>query len=515
MTHTAHARLFAQALAGAGVRHAIVCPGSRSTPLAVAIAESPGIETRVVVDERSAAFVALGQARVTGVPSVVLSTSGSAGAHFYPAILEAESAQVPLLCLTADRPWELTPARANQTLDQEKLFGTHVRRAFSLGPPDPAALAHIPRLAAHAVSAALGPLPGPVHVNLQFRKPLEPSDETVPAVRAARVFPPRVVASDEAIAELSARVRAAERGALVLGPRYGDPERLAESVARFLVRSGFRLFAEVTSGLFFHRATASLVQGDTAALSESDLVIEIGAPPTTLVSQGRRVLIAPDGVPDPAGSADVVVVGDAADALDRVPNFGRKAAPVSSTRDEHNLARCLGDALPDDSVLLVGNSLVVRDLNRGARPRPCGVRVVHQRGLSGIDGLIAGAVGVRSVTPPSSVVTAVIGDVAGLHDVGSLALVRELDVPLVLVVIDNGGGRIFDQLPIANAIPRALYERLFLTPPSPSFGAIARAFGIDTSEVTSTREFVAALGVAFQSRKPHVVVAHVDKETQS
>src|SRR5262245_37787660 len=143
--HTAHARLFARALRTSGVRDVVVSPGSRSTPLALAFARESELRTLVVADERSAAFVALGQARVTGRPSVLLSTSGSAGAHYFPAILEAESARIPLIAVTADRPWELTDAQALQTCDQQKLFGTHVRASFELGLPDVVALAHVPR----------------------------------------------------------------------------------------------------------------------------------------------------------------------------------------------------------------------------------------------------------------------------------------------------------------------------------------------------------------------------------
>lgn len=512
MNHTAHARLFARALESAGVRHAVVCPGSRSTPLALALTEVEGIETRVVIDERSAAFVALGQARVTGQPSVVVCTSGSAGAHFFPAILEAERAHVPLLCVTADRPWELTAASANQTLDQEKLFGTHVRRSFQLGPPDPAALPHVPRIVAHAVSATLGPVPGAVHVNVQFRKPLEPEDSGPRTERTPRVFPPCVTASAAALSELVARVRVSERGAILAGPHLGGVEELAEPLAAFLRGSGFRLFAEVTSGLCFHPATAAHVEGDPTGLANADLVLELGAPATSLVASGRRILITPDGVPDPQSTAELVVIGDAADVFRRLPDLGRKLPQISETRPlpagfgEPSVARTIARLVPDQSVLVIGNSSVVRDLDAFAEPRAAGVRVLHQRGLSGIDGLIAGAVGARSALPPEVVVTAVLGDVSAFHDVGSLALLADVNAPLVLCVIDNGGGRIFEALPIAKAIPEASLERLFLTPPGDAFPAVARAFGIETRVVENASELADALGAGFVSQKPLVLV---------
>ena len=174
--HLAWARLFLRSAAAAGVTDVVLSPGSRSTPLTIAAATTSELRAHVIVDERGAAFFALGQARVTGRPSLLICTSGTAGAHWLPALIEASQSFVPLIAVTADRPWELQDSAAPQTIDQLKLFGDHVRHYAELGLPDPSpgALRAVPRIAAQAVARALGPVPGPVHINARFRKPLEP-----------------------------------------------------------------------------------------------------------------------------------------------------------------------------------------------------------------------------------------------------------------------------------------------------------------------------------------------------
>jgi 2-succinyl-5-enolpyruvyl-6-hydroxy-3-cyclohexene-1-carboxylate synthase len=176
--HSAWAHLFAASLAQCGVAHAVISPGSRSTPLALALAAQ--LPSTVLHDERVAAFFALGQARASGRPSVVLATSGTAPGHWLPAVMEAREAGLPLLLLSADRPWEVQQAQASQTVDQIRLFGPHANGYFELGVPDayPGALRAVPRIAAQAVLATQYPLPGAVQVNARFRKPLEPQPST-------------------------------------------------------------------------------------------------------------------------------------------------------------------------------------------------------------------------------------------------------------------------------------------------------------------------------------------------
>jgi len=548
--HSEWSRLFVRSLADAGVRDFVVSPGSRSTPLALAVAAESSLRATAVVDERSAGFFALGQARVTGRPSVLLCTSGSAGAHYFPALLEAERARTPVIIVTADRPWDLTRAHANQTLDQGQLFGSHARAFFELGLPEPAALGAVPRIAAQAVLAATTPVAGPVHLNARFRKPLEPvasnGDETwrsrlsaIAKRGAPELHPPTLSPSRAAVERLAELCAGARRGLVVAGPFLGvagEPRtraarRLRAALARFLAATGFGLAAEAASGVLYGAELDGIALGGfdawlPAAFRDPgppDLVIEIGSPPTsgTWLTElehrldALRVVVSSDGIPDPAGTANVVLQCEAADLLERVMPALPTRAPDSVWLDalvrqatahqerlgtaaeeltEPGLARALIRALPDSSTLVLGNSQVVRDVDVFGGRTSHDVTVLHQRGLSGIDGIIAGAFGARSVTPNSSAVVALLGDVSALHDVGSLALASDAEGPLLLVVVNNGGGRIFEQLPIAKSASPDTFRKLFLTPPPAFLGDVARAFEIAHRCVRTRDELSAALG---------------------
>lgn len=345
--HSAWARLFAASLAQCGVAQAVISPGSRSTPLALALAAQ--LPSTVLHDERVAAFFALGQARASGRPSVVLATSGSAPGHWLPAVMEAREAGLPLLLLSADRPWEVQQAQASQTVDQLRLFGHHANAYFELGVPDahPAAMRAVPRIAAQAVLATHYPLAGAVQVNAHFRKPLEPrpSDGREPwrprLEAIARAGAPQLIAPDAtphatAVAELVTRVRAAPRGVLVAGPLpapHGAALRAA--VQRFLAASGYVLLAEASSQLRFGLPASAQPQcvGAFDALLRSpalrerlrpDLALEIGAPAVSAQwlawidgDQAPARLVLPGERPaDPAGGALGMLLGPVAALLD-------------------------------------------------------------------------------------------------------------------------------------------------------------------------------------------------------
>ncbi|MBK8994819.1 MAG: 2-succinyl-5-enolpyruvyl-6-hydroxy-3-cyclohexene-1-carboxylic-acid synthase [Myxococcales bacterium] len=534
-----------------GLSSVVASPGSRSTPLVLAAAAEPRLRLDVIVDERSAGFFALGQARVSGRPSLLVCTSGSAGAHYFPAILEAERALLPLIAVTADRPWELELLGANQTLDQKQLFGSHVRKNIQLGEPDAARLAYVPRIAALAVQAALSPVPGPVHVNARFRKPLEPTGRTsepprfeVPALERAE---PSRLSVPAAVAEAVARAR---RGLVLCGPRLGDARgdaRLRRALAGFVRERGFALLAESTSGVAHGPECASLVLpafdawlGRACAEGDApDLILELGSPATSgawerlagELAGVPRITVSEAGLPDPTASATAAVTaspaaliealepaGPADDAwLGRLWARARQAegllseALAGAVLSEAFVARALFDALPEGAHLMLGNSLPVRDVDLFAPRSARTLTVLHQRGLSGIDGLIAGTAGARSALPAEIPVFALIGDVSAQHDVGSLALLGQASAPLTLVVVDNAGGRIFGELPVASAISAAELERLFLTPPPDFLGHACRAFGVAYERIDSRTGLTNALAARPSgARLLHVVVPPED-----
>lgn len=345
--HSAWARLFAAALAQCGVAQAVLSPGSRSTPLALALAAE--LPTTVLHDERVAAFFALGQARASGRPSVVLATSGSAPGHWLPAAMEAREAGLPLLLLSADRPWEVQQAQASQTVDQVHLFGRHANAYFELGVPDPhpAALRALTRIAAQAVLATQYPRAGAVQVNAHFRKPLEPqpSDgreawrarwQSIRDAGAPRLLPPLATPDPQAVAQLVAAVQTAPRGVIVAGPAPApQASALRTAVQRFVAASGYLLLAEATSQLRFglDAATGAHCIGAFDALLRSpalrarlrpQLALEIGAP---AVSAQWLAWIDGDDAPprwvlpgerpaDPAGGALGMLLGPTAALLD-------------------------------------------------------------------------------------------------------------------------------------------------------------------------------------------------------
>jgi len=492
------ARALVDELCAAGVREAVVSPGSRSTPLVLACAAEERLKLRVVLDERSAAFVALGAAKATGRPAVVIATSGTAGAHFFPAILEAEAARVPLVALTADRPPELHGFGAPQTIDQHHLFGGHVRFFADLGAPEPldARLRHLRAVVGLACSRALGPPHGPVHLNAPFREPLAGPEAAVPALDdrpAPRMATPRLQADDAAIDEAAREISARLRGVIVCGPRDADDD-LPDAVRALSRSTGYPILAEAASQIRFlvpeavAHYDAILKHRRSAETLRPEAVIRFGAGLTSKTlqqwldaSRAYTLLVDDDqALFDPSHSASLVLAGDAvatAFALaDRVvrpagpplpfadaDQRARAALEAAFAREEEPsepaVARELLAALPAGSQVFVSSSMPVRDVDAWAG-RAAAVRVLANRGVNGIDGIVSSALGAALATGRRTAV--LLGDLALLHDLGGLVAAARAGADLTLVVVDNDGGGIFSFLPIASQTPR--FEELFGTP---------------------------------------------------
>lgn len=561
--HTAWATWFVSALADAGVVDVVVSPGSRSTPLTLAFAAEPRVRCHTLVDERAAGFFALGQARATGRPSVLVCTSGTAGAHYHPAVLEAHQSYTPLFVLTADRPWEAYDCAAPQTVDQTDLFGSALRHRAELGLPDadPTALRAVARVAAQSVAMSLRPTPGPVHVNARFRKPLEPvavdGDEPWSAELAAmrargatRVFAARDEPDPVGLRALSDALRGAARPVLVAGPSVAQHETLT-ALRALSSRARCPLLVESASGIRFAGDPDAQCVGAMDSLLRSrefrarhapDLFVEFGLPSTSswygawldAHDAAPRWIVSPWGWPDPRGGATAIVRGEVAriaaalgdasapsrsawcDAFAKSESLAWRAVDARCDGDawvEGVVARAVVDALPAGASLVAGNSMAVRDLDTYCAPRSSGVRVFHQRGASGIDGLVAGAAGLRSVS--DCPVVLLVGDVSFAHDLGGLSAARGAGGPLVIVVVDNGGGRIFDLLPMGQTSRRdpalrAAFERHFLTPQDVSIAHAAAAFSLDHARVTDRHALRDAMARGLSSTKPLVIEAVVD-----
>ncbi|MFB6353364.1 MAG: 2-succinyl-5-enolpyruvyl-6-hydroxy-3-cyclohexene-1-carboxylic-acid synthase [Halobacteriales archaeon] len=560
--NTLWGRAILDELAKAGLDAVCVAPGSRSTPLAVAAHEQPDLRVYSLLDERSAGFFALGRAKRSGRPTPLVCTSGTAAAEFHPAVIEADRSRTPLLLLTADRPPELADSGANQTVDQTRLYGDAVRWFRAL--PEPAAagrtLRSLRTTVARAVLASKGANPGPVHLNVPFEKPLEPTevpgavpadfaDEEPLAARGrdgpyvdSHVGAPSL--DGAAIDAVADAVSGAERGLLVAGPSdAGGLER--EAAAALAAATGFPLLADPLSGLRFgsHVEAAPVCGGydaylDTAvsaAWPAPDVVIRFGASPTSKAL--RTYLAGTDArqyVVDPAGgwreasftASDLVVASPTrfARALaDRLPDppvadagwrdrfetaeaVHRELTATESELFEGAVAAATAARAPDPATLFVSNSMPVRDLDRFGVPRAAALTVLGNRGASGIDGITSTAIGAGSVADEPLVLLT--GDLACYHDLNGLLALERGGVEATLVVVNNDGGGIFHDLPIADFDPP--FTALFETPHGLDFEAAADLFGLAHERVESMAGFEAAYDAALRADGSHLVEVRTD-----
>jgi len=490
-----------QSLRHAGVRHIVIAPGSRNTPVTVAVtAPTSPFRTWLHLDERSAAYFALGLARQAGEPVAVLCTSGTAAANFLPAAVEARLSRVPLIFLTADRPPEARDIGAAQTVDQVGLFGSHVKWAVDMPPADEAAARELERYArvtaARAAAVALDAPRGPVHLNMPFREPLVEAGATPPVILDGPLVahPAEAAPSAEAVAHL-AGVCAGRRGLIVCGPESaGLPAAAIVALACVL---GWPVVADPLSGLRAgpHDRTDVIDCADVivrvpeALRALPEVVLRFGAAPTSkpfnqwLAGQAgvRRILVEEGGVatagwrdPDLQGdvvvpatpralcealtaalSSDVTAPGGWA-ALWRAANAAAREAmrdAIAGFADtfEGQAVLDLRAALPSGSTLVAGNSMPVRDIDSFFFNTESDIRIVGTRGASGIDGVTSTAMGAAAAG--RGPVALLIGDLSFLHDVNGLWPAHRYGLDLTIVLVNNQGGGIFSFLPQRQAVP--------------------------------------------------------------
>ena len=563
--NTLWARVVVAELVASGVTAACIAPGSRSTPLTLAFVERDDVRVLSHLDERSAAFFALGRAKRTGEPTALVSTSGTAGANFHPAVIEANQSRTPLVVCTADRPPELHDSGANQTIDQADLYGDAVRFGRTLPEPEADArkLRSIRVASGRAVAASTRSPAGPVHLNVPFRKPLEPTPvpDDIPdgfageeplAVNGrdgpfvATIRGPRTV-DDATLGGIADAVRSADRGLIVAGP--ADPAGTdPEAMGALAEATGFPLLADPLSGLRFGAAvdSAPVCGGYDAYLApdatddwpEPELVLRFGASPTSkalrnyLAGAGARQFLV-----DPAGgwreatfaTSDLVEADPAWLAPALIERLGEKpaegvdrewadrfqwaeAAHWSAVEAETRffegavLAAVVADA-PDPATVFVSNSMPVRDLDRFGRPREADLTVLGNRGASGIDGITSTALGAGSATDDPLVL--VTGDLAYYHDMNGLLALSRCGVDATVVLIDNDGGGIFHLLPIAEHDD---FEEWFETPHGLDFSPTADLYGLTFTRVDDLDDFRVAYGESVGSDGTQVIAVESDAE---
>ncbi len=504
-----------------GVREVCLSPGGRSTPLAVALARHRNLRAWVIPDERDSAFFALGIAIATDRPVAVVCTSGSAAANFLPAVVEAFWSELPLILLTADRPVEQRDCGAAQTIRQAGLFTGHVKWSVEAAAPDDSSAyeAHVRALTCRAVGMAMAPACGPVHINVPYREPLTAEGtSTLPAsVRGdgrayAVIHAPQLVPAADAVDRFVSSLPGA-KGLIVCGPRIPTGSRAA--IVELARHISWPVLADPLSGLRHGRHDRdSILDAYDVMLRDADFVtqhrptqvLHFGATPTskplhcflaglrvpqTLVTTsawwGDSSFVLSDVIGADASHFCRAVVsrlpkGTAGDshwqrawiAADRsVRQAITDSLAIGAISFEGGIAACLAQALPDGGLLMVGNSMPVRDVDTFAGGSARDIRIVANRGANGIDGVLATAMGIAATHGGPCCL--LLGDLSFLHDIGALQIAARYPIALCVVVANNDGGGIFSFLPQAQL--GEVFEPFFGTPHGLELGTSVRMCG--------------------------------------
>jgi 2-succinyl-5-enolpyruvyl-6-hydroxy-3-cyclohexene-1-carboxylate synthase len=532
------------------MRHAVTSPGSRNAPIALTLASDERIDAVSAIDERAAGFMALGMAKASGLAVAVTCTSGTAAANLLPAVVEAYEARVPLIVLTADRPPELRDVGAGQAIDQLKLFGSAAKWFVEVGNGEAGRdwATHVRALACRAWWTAGGGRPGPVHLNLPLREPLAPVAEDLDVADwqgrdAGRPWVEQREHSSAPDADdvqvLAERIAAAQRGVIVCGG--GGDEVLAESVTRLARESGWPIFAEPMSGLRCgeHDRSHVVAHYDVVLRDEvfaerqrPELVLRIGDMPTSKslrawLAATQQVVIDPDAAwNEPTRTAETLLHADPVRTCDALAaaidvrganadsgwvGLWRSADDVVSSAfaesPESFEARAyagIEGALPEGALVWVSSSMPIRYVESYFPSSPKPIRFLSNRGANGIDGVVASAAGAAYATGQPTFV--LIGEIALLHDVGGLLAASRAGIDLTVVCVNNGGGGIFDFLPVAEHADAAAYEKHIATPAGVDLAALAALARIDHARVATPSELAAAL-----ERGTHLIELPADR----
>ena len=511
-----------------GVRHAVVSPGSRSTPIALEIANRQEIEMHIFHDERSAAFAALGIAKASGIPAILVCSSGTAAVEFHPAVVEAHHSEVPILICTADRPAELQGVGAPQTIDQQNLYGVSVRKFVNAEVADESESHTWRKIARDLFATSLGKVRGPVHLNLRFREPLMGVATSLPPrhERSAMIADKVDLPSARSLRKLKKALNF-KNGVIIAGPENYQVEsvlHLAQTLS-WPVLADPRSGARVPSKFVVAAADSILRDEDFAKKLQPQVVLRFGTLPASkvvnswLASSGAKqiVITTTPTLADPDQLCALHIVGEIdelcaelvsdrtngqnnrgdfswLDLWDTAESSAQKSINAALADEpglsEPGVARALYGLLPEASNLVVSSSMPIRDVEWFAAPRT-GLRVHANRGANGIDGVVSTAVGIALATRQPT--TLLIGDIALLHDVNGLIGLVSREIDLRIVVIDNNGGGIFSFLPQAQNLESTKFEKIFGTPHGVNLKMVAQAHQIDTHEVANMSDFAEVL----------------------
>lgn len=559
--NTFWAELIVEELVRNGIDYFCISPGSRSTPLVAAAARNDGAKTVVCYDERGMGYHAVGYARATGKPAVVITTSGTAAANLYPAIMEAAGDNVPMIVLTADRPAELIDTGANQTIDQVKMFGAAVSWSFDLPCPTvDVGPEFVLTTVDQAVYRTGGDDGGPVHINCRFREPLEPvhchvEDEYLRNIDVwaegdepyTSYIQAKSVIGDDVLETAADVIEGTDQGVVVVGRLKSDVERKA--VLGLIEKLKWTVYADVTSGLRLGECSTNIIRYfDQELLSEefnekvaAEVVLHVGGRTTSkrvgqFFDQNRPMeyVVIQDSACryDPIHGVTCVIQGDVAEVCGQIAGkvhqqgqsdhsmfFEVKAMEVDAviaecveadkSLSEAFVARQVTQSVPDGSCLFLSSSMPIRDVDLYGVSGRKGITVGANRGVSGIDGVVSSTAGFAA--GKGEMTTLLIGDLAFMHDVNALAMVSRSEVPVIIVVINNKGGGVFHFLPISAS--EDIFEEFFAAGHEFAFEGVCKTFGVEHYKAVDKKGFAEAYQGAVEKGVSAVIEVETDRGT--
>ncbi|HSW55798.1 MAG TPA: 2-succinyl-5-enolpyruvyl-6-hydroxy-3-cyclohexene-1-carboxylic-acid synthase, partial [Ignavibacteriaceae bacterium] len=553
------AQIFIDQLAALGVQYACISPGFRSTPLTYVLSKNRKIKSFINIDERSSAFFALGLARTTKQPVIVVTTSGTAVAELYPAIIEAYQQRTPLIICTADRPPELIGTGANQTINQHNIFKNHIRLFRDLGLPSigETGFHHLQKIAIKAYQIGLTDDRGPVHLNFPFRKPLEPFSYTDEVSKKFFQLKPQRITRNKslyhnttgnglakAFGRLTDELAKTEKGIIIAGPMEYDRE-LIKDIKKLSALLKYPVFADGLSQLRFNtnKKDYTILSNFSSILKsenfvrehEPDVIIQFGRTPTSSVfesflaeTNADRYLVNSFGDKfDPARNAKAILTIETKTFCDIIlSSINQKkitrhksnwlkdfiyADEISEKIKSRIIERAkfpnepyvineIFKTVPSESNIFIGNSLPVRDLDNFFNSTAKRFNIFFNRGASGIDGVTSTAFGIALSKKPTVLIT---GDLSFLHDLNALSIAAKYSIPLIIIVVNNNGGGIFESLPIAGKVKR--FREFFITPHNIELDSIVKSFGINHQLITNRSQLQSHLNKSLNKNSSSVL----------
>jgi 2-succinyl-5-enolpyruvyl-6-hydroxy-3-cyclohexene-1-carboxylate synthase len=546
------ADLFVAQLLTLGVKHVCISPGSRNTPLTIAFAENKSIKKYVHIDERSSGFFALGLAKKLKRPVALVTTSGTAVAELYPAIIEAYIQRIPLIICSADRPAYLRETGANQTINQDNIFSNHIRFYSDFGLPSISKN----KLNAFCKKISKGMLiacetnPGPVHYNFPFRKPLEPytfTDDIFYKLSDFIVVPSLVnkrSKKNKEVEELISLVKSSKKPLIHCSwDNYNSV--FYKELVKFSSKAKIPIMADGTSDIRFYKGNNKIILTNQSAFishlrKDPDLIIQFGNAPTSQrmlkyieKTKAKRLLINKYGdIKDPSSKKGKLIEMDPIDLLNNLNKLKESSAEKKTwsnyiidtdNKCELQKAMTIGKSkfgceprivneilniVPDNSNFFISNSLPIRDFDLFASKRKKSLSIFCNRGASGIDGIISTASGIASESKSPTFL--IVGDLAFYHNISALSTLDELNIPLKIILINNNGGGIFKMLPVAE--DNYHFEKYFKTPHSIDFSQVVKAFNGNYYNPKSWKGFQSNLSTIIINENYSVIEVKTDTE---